>query len=60
MIPTPGTTVNILPDRDGCTWANPTGWTVVGPTRHAYAVVVREPDHGTTVHVNIDRLEVIR
>ena len=33
-------------------------WTVVGPTRHHYAVVVRESQYNTTVHVNINDIEV--
>ena len=33
-------------------------WTIVGPTRHPYAVVVRESEHGTTVHVNISEITV--
>lgn len=53
-----GTVVDILPDKDGCNYAHNKGWTVVGPTRHAYAVVVREPDYGTTMHINTNRLAV--
>lgn len=34
-------------------------WTVVGPTRHSYAVVVQEHDHGTTMHANISDLSVV-
>jgi hypothetical protein len=33
-------------------------WTVVGPTRHHYAVVVRESQFNTTVHVNLSEIEV--
>lgn len=51
-----GTVVDILPDRDGCNFLNGHGWVVVGPTRHAYAVVVREPEYGTTMHINVSRL----
>jgi hypothetical protein len=58
----PGTIVNILPEtgRMAQNFVNMTGWTVVGPTRHPYSVVVREPDYGTTVHVNVKRLEVVQ
>jgi hypothetical protein len=56
--PTPGLVVDILPAKDGSNFGNAKGWTVVGPTRHPYNVVVREPDHGTTCHVDIDRLIV--
>lgn len=55
----PGTVVDVLPESDGTNFAQPHGWTVVGPTRHPYAVVLREPDHGTTVHVAVDRLVAV-
>lgn len=52
----PGTVVDILAERDGSNFSDPHGWTVVGPTRHDYAVVVRDPRYGTTVHINVARL----
>lgn len=33
-------------------------WTLVGPTRHPYASVLRESQYGTTVAVNNDLFTV--
>lgn len=57
---TPGTVVNILPRPDGTNYTYHDGWTVVGPSRHSYLVVVREPEYGTTVEVERERVEAAR
>ena len=53
----PGQPVRVLPDNQGCNFVGAgTLWSFVGPTRHPYTAVIRESQHGTTVHVNRNRL----
>ncbi|MEN3225330.1 MULTISPECIES: hypothetical protein [Mycolicibacterium] len=53
----PGQSVRVLPDRSGATVAGADeAWVFVGPTRHPYAAVIRETVHGTTVHMDRERL----
>lgn len=53
----PGQPVLVLPDcsRAAVAGADDT-WVFVGPTRHPDTAVIRETVHGTTVHMDRDRL----
>lgn len=53
----PGDPVSVAPDRLGSNVRDAeSGWVFAGPTRHPSTAVIRDSKHGSSVHVERERL----